>query len=287
MFDTFSTNCWTTHDGLAINARCWSVEEPTGWVLLVHGLGDHSGRFEHVARRLNRAGFSVMAPDLRGHGQSGGQRGFVSSFDVFLDDLQVAIERIQEESAGLPVAIYAQSFGALVALNLAIRRELWCQAMILSSPALRVAMPTPRWKITCGRSLGWLLPRLSLNTGLDISQLCDDQEVIEKLRRDPLRHQKITPATYFGMVDAGRWCLQHPTTLAVPTLIMHGARDRITDHLASQQFAGQRPEVCELKIWPEGQHELHNMKNHSQVLSWATDWLRARLGLVNPSGSAD
>ncbi len=272
-----SESTWKTDDGLNIAVSQWSVHSPRAVLLLIHGIGDHSGRFVHVAKQLKFHGITVIGPDLRGNGRSQGPRGYISDFDVFLDDLDMFWTYIQKQYGDLPRFTYGQSLGGLIVLYHAIKRNPSLAGIVATSPALGVALPTPYWKIAIGRTIGRLLPKFRLNTGLNVQELCDDQEAIERLMSDPLRHQRISAQMFFGMVDAGNWCLENCQLLDTSTLVMHGAQDRVTDHTASQRFVQACGDRCQLKIWPRGKHELHNMRNKDEVLRFATDWLRRQL----------
>ncbi len=272
----YSDLYWSTSDGLQITARAWSAQEPMAVVLLTHGFGDHSGRFERTARYFSEHRFSVLIPDLRGHGRSDGQRGYIREFDQFLDDLDLGLQQLESRGERLPVFSYGQSFGGLLALYHAMRRKPRLAGLVASSPALKIAMPAPPWKVTVGRTLGKYLPRLSLRAGLDLSELSDDPQTESRARSDRYLHGRITSRTYFGMVDAGQWCLNNPSELIAPTLVMHGSRDTITCAQAARRFAEQAPR-CQYQEWPDGKHELHNMADSDQFLRFTVDWMQQQI----------
>ena len=268
---TYSDLFWTAADGLQIAARRWIVTPARATVLLVHGIGDHSGRFEYVADTLNDAGFSVLASDLRGHGRSGGQRGFIKNFETLVRDLDQSLEKARELSPDGPCFIFGQSLGALLVILYVLKRQPAIEGLIALSPALQIAMPAPAWKVSLGRVLRTVLPRISLDSGLDVDELSDDPQVAARIRADRYRHRRITPEAYFGMLEAAAWCLEHAQQLQCPALIMHGRQDRITDPRGSMEFA-KRCDCCQLELWDNGKHELHNMTNRDQVLAMVTDF---------------
>ena len=267
----YSDLFWTSTDGLQIAARRWIVANSRALVLLVHGIGDHSGRFERVAETMNATGFSVLAADLRGHGRSGGQRGYIKDFDTLVADLDQTLEKTREISPDQHCFIYGQSMGALLSILYVLKRRPTITGLIASSPALRIAMNTPAWKVSLGKALRSAMPRISLDSGLDVDELSDDPQVAARIRVDRFRHRRVTPEAYFGMVECGRWCLQNADRLTCPALIMHGRQDRITDHTASIEFAESSDQCC-LQLWEDGKHELHNMTYHDQVLATVTDF---------------
>lgn len=267
----YSDVYWSTRDGKQIVARQWAVESPRGSVLVIHGIGDHSGRFEHVADHWNRNGYSVLAPDLRGHGRSDGKRGYIRSFDVLLDDVGDALQKSEADAIGQPAFLYGQSFGGLLAIYYTLKRQPELAGLIASSPPLRIAMPTPGWKVAIGKIIGAVCPTFSLNSGLDPNELSDDPQIASRVLSDRYRHTRITPGAFFGMLDAGQWCLENADRLTCPGLLLHGDKDRITDHTASIEFS-ESSSRCEAGIWPDGKHELHNMTIREDVLRKITDF---------------
>lgn len=267
---------WSMDDGCRIHARCWTVAGAKAAVLITHGLGDHGGRYENVARILCAGGYSVLIPDLRGHGKSDGQRGYVRRFDELLNDLDRSMTEMRRRFSSLPFFGYGHSFGGLLVLYHALRRKPELVGMIASSPAIRISMHAPAWKIAMARTVGVLLPGISLRTKLDLGELSDDPDHEKKARDDELMHGRITPNTWFGMVAAGKYCLENAAKLTTPTLIMHGGLDTITDPLATQEFASAAP-GCDYHEWPEGKHELHHMAFGDDVIRFAARWMAKRL----------
>ena len=260
----YSEPVWSTLDGVKVQTRCWSVPHPRAQVLIVHGMGDHSGRFESLAGFLNRNDFSVLAPDLRGHGRSQGQRGYIRNFDTLMDDLDLALKKTSRLGNGEPVFLYGQSLGGLLVVLYALKRKPNIAGLIASSPAFRIVMPATKWKLAVGKTLRHLFPRASLNSGLDIHELSDLPQEIARIKADRFRHHKITPEAFFGMVESGEWCLQSPLPMPCPALLLHGKKDRITDCTATRDFAAAR-EDCTAQIWDNGLHELHNMSNRQEI----------------------
>jgi alpha-beta hydrolase superfamily lysophospholipase len=134
-------------------------------------------------------------------------------------------------------------------------------------------MPVPTWKVALGKSIGKVFPRLSLRTRLDRSELSDDPQVESRARSDRYMHGRITAPIYFGMLEAGRWCIEHALELSIPTLVMHGGKDRITRAEVSERFCREAPR-CAFRLWPEGKHELHLMNDSDGVLDFTIGWLK-------------
>lgn len=258
--------------GCDLFSRFFAVEHARANVLITHGLGDHGARFSKVIDRFMRSGMTVMAPDLRGNGRSGGQRGYIRRFDDFLDDMDYWLDQLQQRSPGRPLISYGHSFGGMLVLYHALRRGEGLTGVIATSPSLRIAMHVPAWKVALARTAGSVLPRLSLRTRLDLGELSDDPEHEKKARADELMHGRITPRLWFGMAAAGAYCLENATRLPCPCLIMHGGKDRITDASATREFAARAPR-CSWKEWPDGKHELHNMAMADSVIDHAVGFI--------------
>ena len=268
-FEPFS---WKTKDGLKIFARFWPNPDAMATVLIVHGTGDHVGRFAWLANRFQAAGFAVCAADWRGNGLSEGTRGYIPDFATLLNDLDQTIDETRKKT-NLPLVLYGQSFGGLLSLYYSMKRDSPRNvAVIASSPALDIAISPPAWKLVVGRTLGRALPRFNLPTGIRVEHLTRDPNAQEASRADKLRHGKICARTFFSMIDTGKWVRLHPGRLQVPTLLMHGDADSVTDHEASIAFANSAS-TCELKLWPDLLHELHHENEKQAVFDFACEWL--------------
>jgi alpha-beta hydrolase superfamily lysophospholipase len=251
----------------------YPANNPQAAVLITHGLGDHGGRYGKVVERFLQSGLSVMVPDLRGNGKSGGQRGYVRRFEDLLDDLDFWLDTLKQRHPGRPVISYGHSFGGMLVLFHSLRRRPDVAGVIATSPSLRIAMTVPRWKVALARTLGQVFPRISLRTKLDLGELSDDPEHERKARADELMHGRITPRLWFGMVDAGQYCLEKANQFPSPCLIMHGEKDRITDASATREFAESAPQ-CTWREWAGGKHELHNMAIGTSVADHAANWIK-------------
>ncbi len=256
--------------------RRWQVRNPRGDVLIIHGIGEHSGRYDFVAETLNAAGFSVMVPDLRGHGKNQQAKGYIGSMEALMRDIRKAHRQMSDQlhrpfepdPQPVPLFLYGHSFGGLVALKFAFDNAYLFNGVIITSPALRIAIKTASWKTALGKLVGKFFPKLGFNNGILPEHLSDDPEVIQQVQKDKLMHSKVTPSAFFGMTEQGQWCLDNASQYndELPTLIMHGDQDQVTDHQASIQFCDKAPDCCQLKIWENGKHELHQMTFRRQVL---------------------
>ncbi len=265
---------WQSKDGLALYAQEWRPEAPPRAVVcLVHGLGEHSGRYGHVAAALNQAGYALLAPDLRGHGRSAGQRGDAASLEALLDDIDLLLAEAEKRFPGRPQFLYGHSLGGILVLNYALRRKSRLSGVIATAPALLTALHRQPLKIALARVLGRLLPRMALPSGLEQAALSRDPEVVRAYREDPLVHDRSSLRLASALLWATRWTLGRCAEFELPLLLMHGSADRIAFPESSTEFARSVRYDCTLKIWEGLYHEVHNEPEKGQVLAFMVDWL--------------
>ncbi len=267
-----------SHDGLDLFCQGWLPESaPKAVICLVHGLGEHSGRYAHVAETFNQAGYAVIGFDLRGHGKSGGQRGHTPSFEAFMQDIDRLFEEAERRFSGLPRFLYGHSLGGILVLNYALRRKPPVRGVVATSSGLRTALENQKMKVTLARVLGTLFPAGSLPSGLDPATLSRDPQVVQAYRTDPLVHDAISFGMGKSLMDAIRWAFSHASEFPVPLLLVHGTQDVLAFPSGSQDFAALVPQNCTLKLWDGLYHETHNEPEKAQVLEFTRQWLDAHL----------
>jgi acylglycerol lipase len=270
---------WQTEDGLRLHAQGWQPEtEPRGVVCLVHGLGEHSGRYAHLAAFLNQAGYVLLASDLRGHGKSEGQRGHTPSCEVLLDDIVCFLEEAAQRYPNLPRFLYGHSLGGALVIEYALRRRPQLTGVIATGTSFRLAFEPPAWKLTLAKILYSLWPTLSLSNELDRQSLSRDPKVVRAYNDDPLVHDRVSARLAMDMLQSGLWSLEHAAEFPLPLLLMHGGADRIASPQASREFADQAGERCTLRIWDGFYHEIHNEPEQKQVFEYLLEWLNGALG---------
>jgi|SRR5436190_15432858 len=269
---------WRSKDGLRLFAQSWEpAVAPVAVVCLVHGFGEHSGRYTHVAGALTGAGFAVLAFDLRGNGRSEGRRGHIPSYDALLDDVDLLLAEAAQRWPDCPHFLYGHSFGGGLVLYYTLRRRPPIAGVIATSPWLRLAFAPPAWKEALAGPLARLWPAFTLDNELDARDLSHDPAVATTYQRDPLVHSRVSARAYASARDAGAWALAHAAEFPVPLLLMHGTADRITSSRASVEFAAKLPGACDLKLWEGCSHELHNELRREEVLATIVAWLRAHV----------
>ncbi len=269
-------------DGLRLHGQGWAPDAGTRAVIcLVHGLGEHCGRYKHVAEAFNKAGYALMAFDLRGHGRSEGQRGHAPSYPVLMDDVFQLLETAKERYPDIPVYLYGHSLGGNLAIHYALCRRPKLAGVVASAPLFRPASKPPAWKIALLRAMYRVRPSLSISSGLETAALSRDSKVVQAYRNDPLTHDRISARLAMDMLRNGEWNLVHAADLPCPLLLMHGDADRITLAEASREFAARAGTACTLKVWEGFFHELHNEPERQDVLAFSIEWISGQTSIAN------
>ena len=267
-------------DGLTIYFQCWQTEKtPNGVICLVHGLGEHSGRYAHWAALLNQAGYSVLTYDLRGHGKSGGKRGHVSSFDDYLPDTDLLLKEAEVRFPGIPIFLYGHSLGGLIVNYFVLCKKPQLNGVIVTALSNKTSLQEQKGKVLLSKVLGTITPRLTIETGLVPATISRDPEVVSRYVNDPLVHHQVTVGWGKSALDAIAWSDQHANEWTLPVLFMHGEGDILGYAAGSREFASKIKGDCTVKIWPGLFHEVHNEPEKEQVLEYLQKWLD---GHINP-----
>ncbi len=259
------------------NLYIWPVKHPRLVILLIHGLGEHAGRYAHVARFFNEHGIAVLAADLPGHGRAAGPRGHARGLKHLFQTVDQLMEEAARHYSGVPVVLYGHSMGGNVVLNYLLRRRPDVAGVIATSAWIRLPEPPPAVKVAAGRIMRYVWPSLALPNGLDPEAISRDPEVVRAYREDPLVHDKISAALGAGMLDAARYLDTWQGELAVPVLLMHGSADRLTAWQGSSEFAERANGPVTFQLWEGGYHELHNDPQKEQVLTAMIEWLEQKV----------
>lgn len=265
------TGTVTSSDGIALRTRHWPAEPSRAGMLIVHGLAEHSGRYEHVGSHFAESGFDTWAFDLRGFGGSEGRRAYVESFDEYLDDVAARLDEVR--SPERPVVLLGHSLGGLIALDYALSDRPSPDFLVLSSPALGADIPAP--KRLAAKILPLIAPRLAVPNGLRGEQLSSDPAVGEAYFADPHVYPKTTARLGAAILDAMSQTRPRIGALRIPTLVIHGAADTVVP----PQFSAPLGEIAgvERVLFPKFRHESFNEVDGGQALDVITRWLTDRL----------
>lgn len=253
----------------------WSLPEtPDGMILLIHGFGEHSGRYrDGVVPFFNALNWGVFAFDLVGHGESGGRRGDCAGYEQLLGLVTRGFRTARERMPARPIVLFGHSMGGNLVLNAVLRGLANPEGVIASSPYLRLAFRPPAWKWQLGKLLEKIAPGVTVPAGLDPAGISRDPSEVKAYREDPLVHDRISPRYSFPVIAAGEWALRHAASLSVPALLLHGTADPIIDPEGSRAF-GEKSALAKVVMIAGGYHELHHDTDRKLYFKAISDWMQ-------------
>ncbi len=282
MADTTGTEAQflVSADGTRLAYRAWPSAQARIIFAVVHGLGEHSGRYERFAKGMARHGMATYAVDLRGHGESAGRRGHVDAWSQWVDDAAAFIHKVETDSApaGAEVIPLGHSFGGAVVLSAARAGRLdRSKRFIVSSPALRLKAKVPQWKKSLAAVMSNLAPTLTLDNEVDPATVSRIPEVVEAYRTDPLVHGKISARLYAEWRRAAEDNLRHADQIKIPFLVLAGSADKLIDPSGSVELHERAPDMSDLRLLEGRYHEPFNDLGSDEVFALIADWVaRAR-----------
>ncbi|MBP7928862.1 MAG: lysophospholipase [Acidimicrobiia bacterium] len=260
-----------TADGHAEARREWKADQAWASALLVHGIGEHSGRYQHVAKQMVGSGINVAAIDLRGFGNTDGKRAYVTSVDDYLGQIQGGLERIGE--FGTPTVLIGHSMGGLLSLNYALSDRPAPDLLVLSAPALDAAV-TP-WKRLLTPYLAKVLPKLSIPLDISGEQLSRDPKVGEAYFADDLVQTSSTTGLGAVLLSTMAATQKACAALKIPTLVLHGQDDELVPVSFTERLSGV-PAV-ERRTKPGLRHEMFNEPEGPEIVAEMVDWIRSQV----------
>ncbi len=255
-----------------LRRRRWSEHDPQRVLVIVHGLAEHSARYEHLGRYFAARGYAVHAFDQRGHGESGGPRVHAPSFNVLLDDIEAFLGLVRGEHPGLPLVLLGHSMGGLEVASLLVSRRPQLQGAVLSGPALRV--PSGALRLALVRVLSWVAPRMQIPSGISPDSISRDPQVVADYMADPLIPSTLSVGLGAALIDAARGLAERGGEVEVPLLIVHGEADTLCDVEGSRAFhARVNTPGSALRTYPALRHEVFNEPERESVLADVAEWL--------------
>lgn len=260
-------------DGTGLYWRSWEVTEPTATFAIVHGLGEHSGRYARLAEAMAARGFSTFAVDLRGHGQSAGPRGHVNRWSDWIADAERFLTTVREQAGTGEVIPLGHSFGGVVVLSGFIKNALTGRRFVVSNPALQLKLTVPGWKLSVGRLTSNLVPRLTMSNELDPSTISRDPVSVQAYRDDPLVHAKISTRLFSEWNAASTEVMARAGEIRTPFLIIVGDADRLIDPEGSLELDRRATSAPhELRRYPGRYHEPFNDLDADEVFDDLARW---------------
>jgi alpha-beta hydrolase superfamily lysophospholipase len=265
-------------DGKSIFTRQWTPAVARGALVIVHGFGDHSGRYSNLAIELAGRGIQVTAYDQRGHGRSPGRRGHVARWSQYRTDLEWLLDRVRGEHPNLPLFLFGHSMGGLVSLEFLLQPRPVSGA-IISAPPLDPSGVANPFLVGLAYLLSGILPWFRVPLPLHAADLSRDPSAVAAFQADPLTFHQASARWGTEILAARKRVLTSPESIRVPILFAHGEADRIAAIQGTRHFFDRL--VCrdkELRTYPDAYHELHSDLNQQQVVTDYTDWLARHIG---------
>ncbi|MFN7953812.1 MAG: alpha/beta hydrolase [bacterium] len=267
-------------DGTELYERWWlPVRVAKATVLIVHGLGEHIGRYDRVASELNAAGFAVFGYDHRGHGRSAGVRGYIDSFEQLVEDADTYVAHVRARRPPEPIFLMGHSMGGTVVTSLAVTRPPAVRGLVLSSPGLKVADGFSPIVIRIGRVLARLLPKAPTQK-LSSKFVSRDPAVVAAYDADPLvYHGGVRARTGAEILDTMDRIHGRMEEVTLPFLVFHGTEDKLTDCQGSRELhARARSADKTIHVYDGLYHECLNEPERERVVADMLEWLNARSG---------
>jgi alpha-beta hydrolase superfamily lysophospholipase len=251
------------------------IDRPKAVILIVHGICEHSGRYDYTASRFNDWGYSVYRFDLRGHGRSGGQRGYVESYELFIDDTDMVVNAARQENPNLPIFLFGHSMGGFISVAYGIKHQDHLSGLIHSGAAVMV----PPAVKDLGGGFDYNAIALSPVPNSLSNMISRDPNVVKAYDDDPLVLKEFTMKLMGEIFIHGvNWVLKNIGSYRYPCLILHGGDDQIVSSEASQNLYDQIASTDkQIKIYDGLYHEILNEPEKETVLADIHQWIEARI----------
>ncbi len=257
--------------------RLWPVKDAKAVVCIVHGMGEHIGRYGHVAKFFSEHGIETIGFDHQGHGQTPGKRGHSEGLSSMLDDITQLITEASLGSPGKPIFLYGHSMGGNLVLNHVLRRKPNIAGVVATDPWVRLPKPPSPFLVAFAKVMCHIAPKHTQSNGLDINGLSTDTKVIEAYKNDPLVHDRVSVKLGIGLLNGAKWLDSYSGTAPCPLLLMHGGADPLTLPKATEELSKRLQGDVTFRRWPGLKHEIHNEPQQAEVLAFLVEWMKRLL----------
>lgn len=258
--------------------QTWEAPQAKGMVVVVHGMGEHSGRYHRLGTFLREQGFHVWSGDLPGWGQSEGKKGHIDSFDEYVQAVDEWVE--EAEHTELPLFLLGHSMGGLVVVRYleTLGQKRKCTGAILSSPCLKIKVEVPKWKAGIASWLNRLSPGIRLDSGVKTADVTRDESIQQETDSDPHMYRKVSVRLYHEMNHAIELAWRERDKIRVPLLVLQAGDDRLVDPQATEEFAQTLTLAdSEYRCYPGLYHEIFNEPEREEVFRDLLQWLEKRI----------
>jgi alpha-beta hydrolase superfamily lysophospholipase len=263
-----------TSDNLSLEVQKYiQNDSPEKIILIVHGHGEHAGRFQKVAEYFSDKGISVFALTLRGHGNSEGKKGHAPGMEQLLTDIEYFIRFVRVDYLNADLYLYGHSMGGNIVLNyLAKDQSKEIKGGIVTSPWLKLAFEPPKCKVNLGNFVADIKPDLIQSTGLKAEDISSLEDEVAAYKNDALIHSKISAKLFSSITKGGEFLTQNPHEIKHRVLLAHGQLDKIISHDATAAFA-KNNDLFRFKSYPKSKHEIHHDLDYEILMNDIMEWV--------------
>jgi alpha-beta hydrolase superfamily lysophospholipase len=270
-------SAFTTQDGTKIFSQFWRpAHHAKAVVVQVHGLGEHSGRYDHVAKFFGSSDIAFYGFDHRGHGRSDGKRGHIPNYESLMEEVDLALLDAEKHFPLIPKILYGHSWGGNITLNYLLRRQSNVLCAIVTGPWLHIPK-VPAFEEMMAQFMNAIFPSLTQNNKIDASKLSKDPAVVSAYVNDPLVHPMISVRLFVDSDAAAKFALANAEKVKIPLLLMHGKEDLVTLATGSQEFEKGLVSKHQFALWDGMVHEIHNEPGKAEVLDTMLQFIQAEL----------
>jgi alpha-beta hydrolase superfamily lysophospholipase len=269
---------WTSKDQVKFYVQEWLPDgEIIASITLIHGIGEHSGRYQSMAEYYCSKGISILSYDQRGHGKTEGKRGHIRSYDVAAEDIDHFLHENLLRHPDAPQFIYGHSLGGAMALYFCLTHKPNINGAVITAPGLAPGTPFPPLIMFIAKILAIITPSFTMSNRLERKYLSRDPEVAQKYSSDPLVHDQVSASLGMDLINKGAWMVKSAGSLELPVLLMYGTEDHLANVQMIHEFIDNAKSLLSVKVWDGFYHEIHNEPEKKQVYDYAINWIKSKL----------
>ncbi len=255
----------------------WKLDNAKAVICLVHGLGEHCRRYDHMAKFYAGHAYAMIGFDHAGHGRTEGTKGH-ATMDGLYNGIKLLLEEARNRYPGKPIILYGHSMGGNLVLNYLFRNNPKVDAVVVTGSWIKLGEEPPKLLELIGRLMKFIMPSGGRSNELDASTISRNKDEVKAYVDDPLVHDRVSFGMGISLLDAGRWLDEYKGAVKVPLLIMHGEADLVTSPAGSRNLATRLTGDVTHKEWPVLYHEIHNEDEKGEVFDYTVKWMDKAIG---------